>query len=37
MYVDYKPYINNQNSSAVFLEYVSELAYNPYMTILLCF
>lgn len=30
-------HFNNQESSAIFLEYVSELAYNPYITILLCF
>lgn len=29
------PYFNNQDNSAVFPEYISELAYNPYVTILL--
>ena len=30
-------YVNNQDNSADFLKYVSELAYNPYVTILLGF
>jgi len=30
-------HVNNQDNLAVFLKYVSELAYNPYVTILLCF